>query len=111
MFRFCRRCCTNKYRDIKSITLNEMKQLLKTEENVTLVDVRSKQEYNEGHLRNSINIPVYDLLKIAKSKLDYDSIIIVYCNAGTRSQKAVQILSKMGYKNLYNIREGIDIYE
>lgn len=55
----------------------------------------------------SINIPVYDLEKTALSKLDKESIIIVYCSAGVRSKRAITILKKLGYKNLYNIEGGI----
>jgi rhodanese-related sulfurtransferase len=40
-----------------------------------------------------------------------DEIIIAYCSAGTRSKKALKILRKMGYKNLYTVEGGIDIYE
>ena len=56
----------------------------------------------------SINIPVYDLCRYARNVLDYQSIIIVYCSEGVRSKKAVQILDRMGYKNLYNLKGGID---
>lgn len=58
-------------------------------------------------LLGSINIPVYDIQKEAKRKLPMDSIIIVYCSAGIRSKRAIQILRKLGYKNLYNIEGGI----
>ena len=56
----------------------------------------------------SINIPVYDLLGQATRKLKKESIIIVYCSAGIRSKRAVQILRKLGYRNLYNIEGGIE---
>lgn len=56
----------------------------------------------------SINIPVYDLEKNAQNKLNLGSIIIVYCSAGIRSKRAIQILRKLGYRNLYNIEGGIE---
>lgn len=97
------------YRDKENITLREMKEILKTNSNVTILDVRSMQEYKEGHLGGSINIPVYDLPKEANRKIkNKKDIIIVYCSAGVRSKKAIQILKKMGYKNLYNIEGGIE---
>ena len=73
-----------------------------------MLDVRSSQEYIEGHIRGSINIPVYDIEKQAKNKLNKDSIIIVYCSAGIRSKRAIQILEKLGYENLYNVEGGIE---
>ena len=111
MFRICRRMCRGTCRNIVNISKNEMLQIVRGNTNVVLLDVRSKQEYNEGHLNGSINIPVYDLYRCARNILSYESIIIVYCTAGTRSIQAIQILSRMGYKNLYNIKDGIDIYE
>lgn len=103
-----RRIIKKIYRHKENISTNEMLEIIKTNDKVTLLDVRSVQEYKEGHLRNSINIPVYDLEKDAQKKLGKENIIIVYCSAGIRSKRAVQILKKLGYKNLYNIEGGID---
>ena len=85
-----------------------MLEILKTNSNAVLLDVRSSQEYIEGHIRGSINIPVYDIEKQAKNKLNKNSIIIVYCSAGIRSKRAIQILEKLGYENLYNVEGGIE---
>ena len=60
----------------------------------------------------SINIPLYEIEKRAESILiNKEAIIITYCSAGIRSKKALKILRKMGYKNLYTIEGGINIYE
>ena len=96
------------YRHKENITIKEMLEILKTNSNTVLLDVRSSQEYIEGHIRGSINIPVYDIEKQAKNKLNKDSIIIVYCSAGIRSKRAIQILEKLGYENLYNVEGGIE---
>ena len=96
------------YRHKENISVNEMFEIIKTNENTVLLDVRSTQEYQEGHITGSINIPVYDLEKTSTSKLNKESIIIVYCSAGVRSKRAIQTLKKLGYKNLYNIEGGIE---
>ena len=96
------------YRHKENITIKEMLEILKTNSNAVLLDVRSSQEYIEGHIRGSINIPVYDIEKQAKNKLNKNSIIIVYCSAGIRSKRAIQILEKLGYDNLYNVEGGIE---
>lgn len=96
------------YREKENITIKEMQNIMKTNENVVLLDVRSHQEYKEGHLRGSINIPVFNIEKTATKKISKESIIIIYCNAGIRSKRAIQILKKQGYKNLYNIEGGIE---
>jgi len=103
-----RRLLRKLYRHKENISLKEMLEKIKTNDNVVLLDVRSKQEYEEGHINGSVNIPVYDLEKVENSKLNKDSIIIVYCSAGVRSKRAIQTLKKLGYKNLYNIEGGIE---
>lgn len=97
-----------RYRD--AIFQNDIINIIRNNKNVVLLDVRSKQEYNEGHLPGAINIPVYELQYRAKKELkDINSIIIAYCSAGIRSRKAVNILRRLGYKNLYNVEEGITL--
>ena len=99
-----------KYRDIREITEDEMRETIKTVENVVVLDVRSTQEFNEGHILGAINIPVYELKKKAKQTIrDKNSVIIAYCTAGIRSRKAIKILKDLGYRNLYNIKDGINI--
>ena len=63
-----------------------------------IVDVRSRQEYYEGHISGSINIPLIDFEKYS---IDRNKIIILYCNAGVRSRKAMMILKSKGYKDVY----------
>ena len=95
------------YRNKVNITVKEMLEIIKTNNNVTLLDVRSNQEYKEGHLARSVNIPVFDLNKNVTRIINKDNIVIVYCSAGIRSKRAMEILKKQGYKNLYNIEGGI----
>lgn len=71
-------------------------------EGAILVDVRSKEEYNEYHLPDAINIPLDDIqagkIEIGKSKK-----IIVYCKSGARSKVASQLLIDLGYNNIYDL--------
>ena len=48
-------------RQNQNLSLNEIKEIMKNNENAILVDVRSRQEYLEGHLNGSVNIPLYEL--------------------------------------------------
>ena len=59
-----------------------------------IVDVRTKEEYDEGHLKDAINIP-YD--EIEENIFDKTKTILVYCKSGARSKKAYDSLTKMGY--------------
>jgi len=104
-----KRLISKLYRHKENITVKEMLEIIKTNNNAVLLDVRSAQEYKEGHIMGSKNCPVYDLERNALSLLpDKENIIIVYCSAGVRSKRAIQILRKLGYKNLYNIEGGIE---
>lgn len=91
------------------ISLEEAKVLLKENTNAVLVDVRSPQEYMEYHLNGAILIPIYELKDNANYIIkDKTKLIVVYCQYGTRSKKAVQILNKKGYLNVYNIKGGLN---
>ena len=63
------------------------------ENNYIIVDVRTKEEYSQGHVVDAINIP-YDELD---SSLDKNKTIIVYCQSGKRSKVAYDLLVNMGY--------------
>lgn len=96
------------YRSKENLTKEEVKEMLKNHSNVILLDVRSHQEYEEGHLNGAINIPTYELYRNTSKVLkDKNSIIIAYCTVGVRSKHAIEILRKMGYKNLYHLEGGI----
>lgn len=96
------------YRSRENLTKEEMKYMLDNYSNVILLDVRSPQEFAEGHLRNAINIPTYEIYTKAPQMLrDKEAIIIAYCTVGIRSENAIRILKKLGYKNLYHLDEGI----
>ena len=87
------------------INMSELKKL--QNEGTIIVDVRSPQEYKEGHIDGAISIPEYEIkktgVKLLKNK---DEKIILYCSSGTRSKKAQKILQKLGYKRVFNLYEG-----
>lgn len=84
---------------ITKVSCDESKRLIE-EEKAVLVDVRSKDEYNESHLEGAINKSVYLIEDI---DVDKDLPIIVYCKSGARSNKAALELLKLGYKKIYNL--------
>lgn len=65
-----------------------------------ILDVRTPQEYNQGHIENAVNIPV-NTLEANLNKLDKDKPIITCCQSGTRSAFAEKILNQHGFK-VYN---------
>jgi phage shock protein E len=73
------------------------------DQNSTVIDVRTEQEYKEGHLINSINIPHGEIKdKITEHVHDKNQKIIVYCRSGRRSDIAKKTLDEMGYTNVIN---------
>lgn len=93
------------YKDISSLELNNM---INNKEKIILLDVRTETEYNTSRIENSINIPVSDLDSQIDHLLPYkDEKIIIYCRSGKRSVYAAHLLNEYGFKNLYNLKQGI----
>ena len=68
-----------------------------------LLDVRTPQEYNEGHIPGSVNIPLSTLGGTESVPYGKDVPLYVYCHSGARSSQAVRILAQMGYTRVRNI--------
>ncbi len=74
----------------------------------TIVDVRSPQEYREGHIDGAINLPEYNIRRnVQNILLDKNQLIILYCSVGERSKMAQNKLKRLGYTNVYTVYEGI----
>ena len=71
-----------------------------------ILDVRTREEYNESHIMGSTLIPVEDL-DIRFKELPRDKKILVYCRTGSRSATASEILVKNGFTLIYNMQGGI----
>ena len=74
-----------------------------------LLDVRTPQEYQEGHIPGSKNVPLQVIGKIASVSENKDTALFVYCYSGARSRQASGMLQRMGYTNVNNIG-GIAVY-
>lgn len=86
----------------KQISQEEAKEMMNREDGHIIVDVRRRDEYDEGHLPDAILIPNESIDKSRPKELpDLDQIILVYCRSGRRSKEASEKLAAMGYKNVY----------
>lgn len=95
--------------DYRDITPEEAKKRLDNEEGIILLDVRTLEEYQGGHIRDAVLIPVDTLEEAVEDKLtDKDAVIFVYCRSGRRSASAANILVELGYRNVYNLGGIID---
>ena len=79
-------------------------------ENAVLLDVRTPQEYGEGHIPGSKNVPLQTLDKVRSVVENKDAELFVYCYSGARSKQATVVLGQMGYTNVRNIG-GIAAYQ
>ena len=79
-------------------------------EGAVLLDVRTPQEYREGRIPGSINIPLQSLSTADQIPAGKDAPLFVYCYSGARSSQAVRLLAGMGYTNTKNIG-GIAAYK
>lgn len=72
---------------------------------LTVLDVRTTEEFSEGNIPYSTNIPVDLLISTTNLNLDKSKPLLVYCESGARSQLACQILDEQGYQT-YNLLGG-----
>ena len=93
--------------NFESIEAKQALVLLESDDNVTLLDVRTIAEYKEGHLADATLIPVQSLSQnLGMLKGDKGKKIIVYCRSGSRSVSASRILQSHGFTPL-NVKGGI----
>lgn len=109
---FCKRryCKRMYYRGIQNgdITIEELNN--KVAQGSILLDVRSNQEYKEGHLQGAINIPDYELRnRVQKEIPKKNQSIVIYCQYGGRSRNAYNMMKNMGYTNICNLSGGLDM--
>ena len=93
--------------NITSVSAPEFDKEIKAN-SVQLLDVRTPQEYAEGHIYGALNINIQsdDFQQMAEKELSKDSTILVYCRSGRRSMEAAEMLTKLGYK-VVNLKGGI----
>ena len=87
----------------KQPDINQGVQEYKNAVGAVLLDVRTPQEYREGHIPGSQNVPLQQLDKVEEVTENKDTVLYVYCRSGARSRQAVSLLQAMGYTNVHNI--------
>jgi len=84
-----------------NITAEEAKQIMDTEEGYIILDVRTQEEYDEGHIPGAIVISHEEITEKAEKVLtDKEQLILVYCRSGRRSKIAAEALAELGYTNI-----------
>jgi len=90
------------------ITAVEAKKMMDNQI-VTILDVRTQEEYNSGHIENAVLLPDYEVKAKAENVLkDKNAVILVYCRTGNRSARASRDLISLGYKKVYDFGGIVD---
>ena len=85
----------------EQITAEQAKTIMDTENDYVIIDARTEEEFAEGHIKNAILIPEYQIANRAEKELpDKEQLILVYCRSGRRSKIASEELVKLGYTNV-----------
>ncbi|NLZ36053.1 MAG: rhodanese-like domain-containing protein [Clostridiales bacterium] len=82
----------------------------KSSDNAVLLDVRTRDEFTQGHIPDAINIPLQKISEALSYIQDKNTPVFAYCLSGIRSRRAVNELHSLGYKNVVNIG-GISAYQ
>ena len=92
---------------VPEVTVDEVKDRLERGEQWTLLDVREREEYREGHLENAIPIPRGFLeMRIEETVPDKSAPVIAYCAGGVRSLIAARTMKELGYENVSSMSGG-----
>lgn len=91
----------NKEAVYMNITAEEAKKIMDTESEYVILDVRTEEEFAQGHIPGAMLIPDYAIREEAEKALpDKDALILVYCRSGRRSKNAAETLAELGYTNI-----------
>lgn len=92
-----------------NISAEKAKEMIDKGEYGVILDVRSLEEYNEGHIEDAILLPVSEIKEKVEAIIpDKDEVILLYCRSGRRSAAAAKDLIEMGYDNVYDFGGIID---
>ncbi|MBC6002902.1 Thiosulfate sulfurtransferase PspE precursor [uncultured Clostridium sp.] len=91
---------------------NEKLKEMINEKDTLLIDIRTKEEFDEKNIDGAINIPLQNLMQDIDEIIDYkDKSVIIYCRSGHRSIIACNLLEMEGFKHIYNLEKGIIEYK
>lgn len=92
---------TNMNNTYEQISGEQAKALMDSEKDYVIIDARTQEEFDGGHISGAVLIPEYEIAQRAENELpDKDQLILVYCRSGRRSKIASQALVDLGYTNV-----------
>ncbi len=86
-----------------NLSSEDILNMINTEKDVIVIDIRDAEEYRTNHFIGSINIPIDEIESVSKFIPFKSTFIFVYCSSGIISEDAKSTLKKMGYRNVFNM--------
>ncbi len=94
--------------EYKAISSKELMDMMKQNKELIIVDIRVSEYYNDGHIKDAVNLPYTSMKAMNKAlKNDLSKDIVLYSEDGERSKKYCEILATLGYSKLKNLDGGI----
>lgn len=95
-------------KNVKNVSGSEASKLIKENKNLVILDVRTKGEYNSGHINGSKLMPVSEIAsRIDELEKYRGRPILVHCASGGRSPRAVRVLLKNKFEPIYHMNHGL----
>lgn len=105
--------CTNKSESPEvengaiNVSIDEAKELIENEDDLVILDVRTKEEFDGAHIEGAVQIPVDELeARLVEIEEYKDAPMLVYCRSGNRSSVAVEILLENNFTEIYHMSDG-----
>ncbi len=96
----------------KNIGTNEFEEMMTSKKDVVILDVRTSEEVAAGAIEGSTHLDIYSPnFKSTLEEMDKSKPVMVYCAVGGRSGQAMQMMKKMGFKEVYNLSGGIRAWQ
>ncbi|PKA83584.1 rhodanese-related sulfurtransferase [Ulvibacter sp. MAR_2010_11] len=95
------------------LSQSQWREQLSNDDNAVILDVRTEEEVNEGHIPNMKHLDIYNAGAFMEKaqQMDTSKNYYVYCRSGGRSAQACAILNSLGYKNTFNLLGGFSEWE
>ena len=91
---------------MNNISVNELKSMT----NINIIDIRSREKYNDNHIPNSINIPFNEIILNLDKYFNKNELYYIYCQKGFSSKNVALELTRLGF-NVTNLTGGYELYK